>query len=156
MNDSGLSETEAALIAAALSAREKAYAPYSNFPVGAALLSTNGNMVTGVNVENASYGLTMCAERVAVGAAVVHGHRTFSHIAIASRGAVSPCGACRQVLAQFGGDIQVLLVDAEYHASSHNGPNDSTEAARSHATRLRRVSLSQLLPDAFVFNEVRE
>lgn len=92
------------LLSAAWRAREAAYAPYSNFAVGAALLSADGRIFVGCNVENISYGLTNCAERVAVGAAVTSGVRDFLAVAVvADTGVpVSPCGACRQVLAEFG------------------------------------------------------
>ena len=90
------------LIAAAKAAQRNAHAPYSKFRVGAALLTRSGKVYTGVNVENASYGLTNCAERVAVGKAVSEGHRQFQAIAVvAPSTALSPCGACRQVLAEF-------------------------------------------------------
>lgn len=93
------------LLQAARQAAEKAYAPYSNFPVGAALLTADGTVITGVNVENASFGLTLCAERAALVKAVSDGHRQFQGIAVwASRrphGSVTLCGACRQVLAEF-------------------------------------------------------
>lgn len=105
------------LIAAALAARGSAYAPYSDFAVGAALLAEDGTAVAGCNVENASFGLTMCAERVAVGGAVADGRREFRAIAIASAGGAAPCGACRQVLAEFCADMPVLLVDAEQPGS---------------------------------------
>ena len=92
------------LIAKAWEAREKAYAPYSNFQVGAALLSYDGQVFPGCNVENISYGLTNCAERVAIGAAVAQGITQFDKVAVvADTGEpISPCGACRQVLAEFG------------------------------------------------------
>jgi homotetrameric cytidine deaminase len=105
-------QRRAELIAAALAAGRRAYAPYSNFPVGAALLTADGQIVTGCNVENASYGLTNCAERVAVGAAVAAGHRQFVAMAVASPGAVTPCGACRQALAEFCTQLPILLIDA--------------------------------------------
>ena len=92
------------LVAAAWQAREAAYAPYSNFAVGAALLATDGRIFLGCNVENISYGLTNCAERVAIGAAVAAGARKFVAVAVVADTGVpiSPCGACRQVLAEFG------------------------------------------------------
>jgi cytidine deaminase len=98
------------LIAAATAARERAYAPYSGFGVGAALLSADGRVFTGANVENVSFGLTMCAERVAVGTALQSGASDFTRIAIvaASDEPVVPCGACRQVLAEFNGRMSII------------------------------------------------
>jgi len=105
-----LNPDDEALVAAAMAAREQAYAPYSQFAVGAALRCADGSVVSACNVENASYGLTMCAERNAVAAAVASGRRSFTAIAVAGPpGAVtSPCGACRQVLAEFAPDLRVL------------------------------------------------
>lgn len=105
-----LNPDDEALVAAAMAAREQAYAPYSQFAVGAALRCADGSVVSACNVENASYGLTMCAERNAVAAAVASGRRSFTVIAVAGPpGAVtSPCGACRQVLAEFAPDLRVL------------------------------------------------
>jgi cytidine deaminase len=96
--------TDQELISAAWIAREKAYAPYSKFKVGAALLGADGEIVLGCNVENLSYGLTNCAERVAIGAAVARGVTRFDAVAVVADTGVpiSPCGACRQVLAEFG------------------------------------------------------
>jgi cytidine deaminase len=102
----------AVLIEAALAAREQAYAKYSQFPVGAALLTADGRMFVGCNVENASYGLTICAERVAVFASVAAGQRQFTRLAIASAGGAAPCGACRQVLSEFAAELPILLIDA--------------------------------------------
>lgn len=105
--------TEAELIAAAKAAREKAYVPYSRFPVGAALLTADGQLYTGCNIENASFGLTNCAERTAVFKMVSDGHHQFKTIAIVAdtEGPVSPCGACRQVLTEFGPDAVVYLTN---------------------------------------------
>jgi cytidine deaminase len=101
------------LIDAALAARSRAYAPYSKFAVGAALLTATGEIITGTNVENASYGLSICAERAAVFAAVAAGHQDFAAVAIATSGGAAPCGACRQVLAEFAKDLPILLIDAD-------------------------------------------
>ncbi|MBI4476604.1 MAG: cytidine deaminase [Acidobacteria bacterium] len=102
-----------ALIKAAREARERAVAPFSGFKVGAALQTTGGTIVTGCNVENASYGLTMCAERVAMFKALSEGHRDFAAVAVVSDTAspTPPCGACRQVLWEFGGDLEVVLAN---------------------------------------------
>jgi cytidine deaminase len=119
------------LITAAQAARRHAYAPYSKFRVGAALMTASGKIYTGVNVENTSYGLTICAERVAVAKAVSDGHCRFCAIAIAAPGAQpAPCGACRQVLAEFG-DCLVICVDSR------------------HPRRVRIHQLAELLPHAF-------
>ena len=108
------------LVAAARAAREAAYVPYSKFRVGAALLCDDGTIVTGCNVENASYGLSMCAERTAVFAAVASGRTAFQAIAIAGppEGLTPPCGACRQVLAEFGRDLPVSYTTPGGHATT--------------------------------------
>lgn len=100
---------------AALAAREHAHAPFSNFKVGAALEDASGRIHTGCNVENATYGLTVCAERVAVFKAVSEGARKFTRIAVAAdtQTLTPPCGACRQILWEFCGDIEVILVNLE-------------------------------------------
>lgn len=101
------------LIEEALSAREHAYAPYSGYAVGAALLAADGTIYRGVNVENASYGLTICAEQSAIVAAVSNGQREFRGIAIVTENGGGPCGACRQVLAEFGPHLPVLLASTQ-------------------------------------------
>lgn len=100
------------LVSSAQEARIRAYSPYSRFRVGAALLTEDGTVVTGCNVENVSYGLTICAERSAICRAVGDGHRRFKAIAIVAEMRdrfVGPCGACRQVLAEFGLDWEIYL-----------------------------------------------
>lgn len=99
------------LIQSALVARQWAYAPYSSYPVGAALLTASGKIYDGANVENAAYPTTMCAERVAVFKAVSEGERDFLAIAVVTANAGTPCGSCRQVLAEFGLDTVVLIAD---------------------------------------------
>jgi len=101
------------LIDLANEARRRAYVPYSNYPVGAALRTKSGKVFTGVNVENAAYPTTMCAERTAVFSAVTAGEREFEVIAVATENGGSPCGSCRQVLAEFGLDTVVLLANGE-------------------------------------------
>lgn len=107
-----LPEQRNALVVAAHAVMANAYAPASNFPVGAAVLAADGRVFVGCNVENASYGLTVCAERNAVGAAVAAGARKLVAVAVATRTdpPARPCGACRQVLAEFGPDMVVLMV----------------------------------------------
>jgi len=120
-----------ALVAAAEAARARAYAPYSRFQVGAALEADDGRVFTGCNVENASFGLTNCAERVALTKAVSEGHRQFKAIAVvAPSAALSPCGACRQVLAEFG-EMVVVCTDSR------------------NPRKLQVHLLSELLPHAF-------
>jgi cytidine deaminase len=101
-----------ALIVQAREARERAYAPYSRYKVGAALLGRSGRIYTGVNVENAVYPLTTCAERAAVAKAVSEGEQEFVALAIVTENGGSPCGSCRQVLREFGEEILVLIADA--------------------------------------------
>lgn len=104
------------MVAAACEARQKAYAPYSKFAVGAAVLSSDGHVFTGVNVENASYGLTVCAERTAIGTMVAEGKRRILAVAVCTENGVTPCGACRQVLSEFvapGADIPVWIIDGQ-------------------------------------------
>lgn len=122
------------LIRAALLARRRAVAPYSNFSVGAALLTKRGKIITGANVESASYGLTCCAERVALFTALTAGHKSFRAIAVvaAIRQGPTPCGACRQLLAEYAPDAKVWIADAR----------------RRH--RVREFTVSALLPEHFL------
>ena len=110
------------LIKLATEARENAYAPYSNFKVGAALLASNGRVFTGCNVENATYGLTVCAERVALWKALSEGEREFVAIAVVADGErpPSPCGACRQLLWEFSGDIEVITANLRSARQSYH------------------------------------
>ena len=117
------------LVALAQEARKVAYAPYSHYSVGAALLTASGQVYTGCNVENAVYPLCLCAERTAVVKAVSEGQREFDAIAIATRNGGSPCGACRQVLREFAPHIRILLADD--------------------AGNVRQFTLDQLLPESF-------
>jgi cytidine deaminase len=119
------------LIVAATIARERAYAPYSRFKVGAAIEAEDGTIVTGCNVENASYGLTMCAERVAIGRGVAEGMTRFARVAVVTDTdtLTPPCGACRQVLWEFARDAEILLANL--------------------AGRVATYTLPELLPHAF-------
>ena len=127
--------TDVELIEIARQAQKNAYAPYSNFKVGAALLSSQGKIFTGVNVENGSYGLTICAERTAIAKAVSEGHLKFARIVVYSNCSppATPCGACRQVLNEFSPDMQVICV---------NNQNE-----------INRFDLSYLLPESFSFKQ---
>ena len=98
-----ITTTDESLLAAASQARQNAYADYSGFLVGAALLTTDGTIVTGCNVENASYGLSICAERTAVVRAIAMGYTQFNRIAVVASPLATPCGACRQFVVEFGG-----------------------------------------------------
>ena len=122
---------DATLIAAATTARERARAGYSRFKVGAALETRDGQVIAGCNIENATYGLTICAERVAMFKALSEGHQDFVRVAVVADTDVltPPCGACRQILWEFGGDLDVIL--ANLHGTT------------------RRFRLSALLPHAF-------
>jgi len=110
-----------ALIAAALAARENAFAPYSKFRVGAAIEDTGGRIHTGCNVENSTYGLTVCAERVAVFKAISEGVRKFRRVVIAADTdrLTPPCGACRQILWEFCGDVEIVLVNPRGTTETH-------------------------------------
>ena len=106
------------LVSLARQARERAYAPYSRFPVGAALLGRSGRVYTGCNVENASYPLATCAERTALTRAVSDGEREFEAIAVVTATGATPCGACRQILREFGGaggELRVIVADMAGH-----------------------------------------
>jgi cytidine deaminase len=124
-------EVRQSVIRAAVEARQHAYARYSHFEVGAALLAGNGRIYAGCNVENGSYGLTICAERAAVFAAVAAGQQQFELLAVATSGGCSPCGACRQVLFEFAPNLPILLINV-----------DQPEA-------IAEVNLRELLPGAF-------
>ena len=116
-----MSDTSDALIAAALAARENAFAPYSKFRVGAAIEDSDGRIHTGCNVENSTYGLTVCAERVAVFKAISEGVRKFRRVAVAADTdrLTPPCGACRQILWEFCGDIEIVLVNLRGQTETH-------------------------------------
>jgi cytidine deaminase len=103
--------TRQQLMDAARAVRKNAHAPFSHFQVGAALETADGLIITGCNVENATYGLTVCAERVAVFKAISEGHRRFVRVAVVAdtEQPTPPCGACRQILWEFGGDLEVIL-----------------------------------------------
>jgi cytidine deaminase len=109
------------LIAAARRARRHAIAPYSAFKVGAALETRSGAIITGCNIENATLGLTLCAERVAMFKALSEGHRRFVRVAIVgdARSPTPPCGPCRQILWEFGGDLEVVLADLRRERERH-------------------------------------
>ena len=106
-------EQRVQLIEQAQQARQQAYAPYSNYRVGAALLTSTGDVFSGANVENAAYPTSMCAERVAIFKAVSEGQQQFQAIAVVTENGGSPCGSCRQVLAEFGLETLVLIADAK-------------------------------------------
>ena len=118
MNDSDLVK---ALVKAARQARRHAHAAFSTFKVGAALETADGTVITGCNIENATYGLTICAERVAMFKALSEGHRTFRRIAIVAdtSAPTPPCGACRQILWEFGGDLDVILANLRRETGHH-------------------------------------
>ena len=109
------------LVAAARRARRNAHASFSGFKVGAALETADGTIVTGCNVENATYGLTICAERVAMFKALSDGHRKFRRVAVVADtdAPTPPCGACRQILWEFGGDLEVILANLRREKGRH-------------------------------------
>lgn len=118
------------LIDMANQARQRAYAPYSHYPVGAALRTKSGRIFTGVNIENAAYPAGICAERVAVFKAVSEGEREFEVVAVVTDNGGSPCGSCRQVLSEFGLEMQVLIADGS-------------------GRLVRETTVKELLPEAF-------
>ena len=117
------------LVAQAVAARQLAYAPYSNYLVGAAVLAEDGTVILGCNVENASYPATICAERVALTAAIAQGKRKLTAIAVATRDGGSPCGICRQVMAELGLEMKVYISDEK--------------------GAFRSTTVRELLPDSF-------
>ena len=118
------------LVARAQGAKRLAYAPYSSYPVGAALLGISGEIYSGANVENAAYSATMCAERSAIFSAVSAGEREFQALAVVTDNGGMPCGACRQVLSEFGPDTAIVIAD-----------NDGAV--------IRQITVRELLPEAF-------
>jgi cytidine deaminase len=125
------------IITLANEARRRAYAPYSNYLVGAALRTSTGRVYTGVNIENAAYPTGICAERVAVFKAVSEGERDFEVIAVVTENGGSPCGACRQVLSEFGLDTVVLIADGK-------------------GTIVQEITVGELLPKAFLPKHVQK
>ena len=123
-------EERRSLIELANEARRRAYAPYSNYPVGAALRTKTGRLYTGVNIENAAYPHTMCAERVAIFKAVSEGETEFEVITVVTNNGGSPCGGCRQVMAEFGLDTIVLIADGDGKLQ-------------------KELTVAELLPEAF-------
>ncbi|MCC6454090.1 MAG: cytidine deaminase [Caldilineaceae bacterium] len=121
--------TPAQLVQHALTARQRAYAPYSHYLVGAAVLAADGTVILGCNVENASYPATICAERVALTAAIAQGKRNLRAIAVATRDGGTPCGICRQVMAELGPEMKVYISDEQGD--------------------FRVTSVRELLPDSF-------
>jgi len=130
MNQQLTDELRTRLIDLAGLARQNAYAPYSGYKVGAALLAASGRIFTGCNVESAAYPTSMCAERVAIFKAVSEGEQKFVALAVVTANGGTPCGACRQVMAEFGLDLIVLIADAQGNLK-------------------QQITLSELLPGAF-------
>ncbi len=128
-------EDKSRLLERAVAARQWAYAPYSHYLVGAALLTESGKVYDGVNVESAAYPTSMCAERVAIFKAVSEGERSFTAIAVSTGNAGMPCGACRQVMAEFGQDTLVLIGDDE-------------------GKLVREMTVRDLLPGAFTGQDI--
>ncbi len=119
------------LVETAARARQWAYVPYSNYAVGAAVLTESGKIYDGINIENAAYPTTICAERVAIFKAVSEGERDFTAIAVVTVNGGTPCGSCRQVMAEFGVDTHVIIADAEGRV-------------------VQEMTVAQLLPGAFL------
>ena len=128
-------EEKQSLIDLANAARQRAYVPYSNYPVGAALRTKTGRIYTGVNVENAAYPQTMCAERVAIFKAISDGEKEFEVISVVTDNGGSPCGGCRQVMAEFALDMIVLMADGS-------------------GKLIKETTVSELLPEAFTPNHL--
>jgi cytidine deaminase len=124
-------EERKSLVNLANESRKLAYAPYSNYPVGAALRTKTGRLYTGVNIENAAYPHTMCAERVAIFKAISEGETEFEVIAVVTNNGGSPCGGCRQVMSEFGLDTIVLIADGEGNLQ-------------------KELTVAELLPEAFM------
>lgn len=124
-------ELKKRLVDEAIHARKWAYAPYSNYAVGAAVLASSGKIYTGVNVENAAYPATICAERAAIFKAITDGERQFDAVVVATENGGTPCGSCRQVMAEFGLETLVIMADLEGKV-------------------LQEMKLKDLLPGAFV------
>ncbi|NOZ72521.1 MAG: cytidine deaminase [Chloroflexi bacterium] len=122
-------EHEQALVRMATAARERAYAPYSRYAVGAAVLTAQGEMFSGCNIENATYPATVCAERVAIFKAVSEGQQQLTAIAVVTENGGSPCGICRQVMREFAPDMIVFIADT--------------------AGNVRQTTVADLLPDSF-------
>ena len=124
-------EVRQQLVETATQARQWAYVPYSNYAVGAAVLTGSGKIYDGINIENAAYPTTICAERVAIFKAVSEGERDFSAIAVVTVNGGTPCGSCRQVMAEFGVDTLVIIADDEGRV-------------------VQEMTVAQLLPGAFL------
>ncbi len=131
-----LSPEDRALIEAARQARRFSYAPYSHYPVSAAVRTASGAVFTGVNIENAAYPTGICAERVAIFKAVSEGEREFDTLVLVTENGGTPCGACRQVMAEFGLEMRVLIVDGE-------------------GVLRQETSVRELLPGAFTANDLQ-
>jgi len=124
------------LIKTAVEARKWSYSPYSHYAVGAALLTRSGRIYDGTNIENAAFPVTVCAERVAIFKAVSEGERDFEALAVVTGNAGTPCGSCRQVMAEFSLDMLVLIADAQGNLQ-------------------RTMTVAELLPGAFIPNDLQ-